>query len=471
MSNAKDVINCTKDWAKDQNSPGISEYYLFGSAIYKEGVQFDYKKYDSDLDIVVLLRNDLTTLERRDEIVAFRDCKYQLELRLLPVLKVQRIDKPIVSAIPVSSFELACDIHKTISDGFFSKNDFLNLRSGNTSNFELEKQIDLNSRERLLIPAIQACQKYRNEYLAITANRLPSISPHDNADVLPKGLSRVAAAVSHYVKPRDGVSEHDINEGTTFIFRLVEEFEDQQSEIWGTLRQIIQERMSRGDTAIAPEDVLLLHELLRDKAVSLLTTALERKERPGKAGQSTILSIKSEQNNGQKLEVNLYLMDQPVPAGDIVKVVGATRDFFKALGFDQISEDDPKFGSFMMDLVFFAREFDAAELIAKTLKTHISSGSSDSQVGVRNFKLTHKQAEATTRLLDAIEGLNELVLRMGSIVIIKTLVDGNPRIHLHQLAEDEISFINKQPDLMKSPAALYRLLTESESSSSGLTQT
>jgi hypothetical protein len=115
----------------------IDECYLFGSAIYQSGAQFDYHKYDSDLDVIVKLRSDsLDAFSRREVWKSLRNHKFKLEQALLPIMKVEKLSKPLVSAIPVTPFELGSDIHKTTHSGFYSTNSFMNLRTSKIAPFD-----------------------------------------------------------------------------------------------------------------------------------------------------------------------------------------------------------------------------------------------------------------------------------------------------------------------------------------------
>jgi hypothetical protein len=89
MPTVSEVIQGLSTWTASLGEAEIDECYLFGSAIYQDGAQFDHHEYGSDLDIVVKLRSDsLDALARRDVWKSLLFHKLRLENELLPILKV-----------------------------------------------------------------------------------------------------------------------------------------------------------------------------------------------------------------------------------------------------------------------------------------------------------------------------------------------------------------------------------------------
>jgi hypothetical protein len=473
VTSADEVIKCATNWANEQRNTYIDAYYLFGSSIYQDGAQFDYSKYHSDLDVVVRLRDGMSVLERRDAVVALRDQKYLLEVSLLPVLKVTQLNEPIVSTVPVSPTELDFDIHKTTVTGFFSTNRFLNLRSGETASFERKHFVV--EREKFLIPAIQACQSYRNKFLAITANKIPALPPHNDEDVFPKELARAAGAVSHFVTPRDGVNEHDINEGTTYLFSLIDEFANRFNGEWNTVRRIIQQRMSRGTAAIAPEDVLLLYEILSERACALLEESARNNTilntQPMQAQPITGLRIASTQRNGNSITVEINISQVAVPARNVGAILVATREFLQSLGYNEIAASDPEFGSFFQEIIFSTTAGLAASMFASLVHQllheriegfrrgdSMMQEISPTRLKGLSISLSHNQLEATNRLLDAMSEFDHAVFRFGNVVIVKTMQNDQRRWFVHELTESDLVLLAENPDAIRSPDKVIDLL-------------
>ena len=121
------AIDLCKQWARQVSSAIPCKLYLFGSAIYEEGDQFDAKL--SDLDIVVVFGEDLDVSGRVERLKKLRKFKLDLELRLLTTLHRANCVDPGVSVVPISKFELEANVHKSGVRRFFDRNIFLDLAS------------------------------------------------------------------------------------------------------------------------------------------------------------------------------------------------------------------------------------------------------------------------------------------------------------------------------------------------------
>lgn len=266
-SDVQKILKCLSDWAANARKGEVDDCYVLGSLTYQDGGMFNRQAYDSDVDLVVKLRSDLDALARSEVLKAFRADKLKLEEQLTKVLGVDDVSKPIVSALVVTPFELASDIHKKSPACFFSANAFRNLRTSEVTSFP--KSIDYGdptTNVRFLVDAIQACLQFRNKYFAFSSNYKSSLSDYGGNDVIPKELARSAAQVAHYLSPREGVNEFDVNEGTSFMFKLVDVAAGTLAGPWQTLRQKLQRRQGRGTAVLSVDDQILLSELLFDTA-------------------------------------------------------------------------------------------------------------------------------------------------------------------------------------------------------------
>src|ERR1700741_663935 len=105
--------------------------YLFGSAIYEGGDQFDAQL--SDLDIVIHFHEELDATQRAQRIAKLHGLKLLLELQMVPRLHRTNCEEPGVSVLPITTFELRANIHKGKNRRFFDRNVFLNLHTDNES--------------------------------------------------------------------------------------------------------------------------------------------------------------------------------------------------------------------------------------------------------------------------------------------------------------------------------------------------
>lgn len=186
---AEPAVLLCQDWAKSVQAAAKVRLYLFGSAIYKGGEQFD--RYTSDIDIVAVLPPELDPADRVDTLEELRKHKVQLELNMIPALERRTCDEAGVSLVPITPLELRTNVHKSGARRFFEKNFFLDLSSG-------AKRVGLPDAGVATLPdenraALEYVQKVRNQYLGQSANLCGGLGPYSGADPMPKALLRFAA--------------------------------------------------------------------------------------------------------------------------------------------------------------------------------------------------------------------------------------------------------------------------------------
>lgn len=259
------LIDTLKSWAKKHNTKQFSNFYLFGSLINGGGNQF--LRDTSDIDLIVTIQNS-SSLSRARLCQRLQKAKLELEQLLRPVLQRKSKIKPVVSLVLVTDDEVNWDIHKSKSSRFFreNKNNLLNLlEEGNTL-----IPLVLRNREDLLdiIQAIEKVQDYRNKYLSINSNKSKE---YNEQDVFPKDLARSAAQVRSFDVKNES-KKFDINLGNSYLISLLDKKDGKANNEWSRLNSKVGERAgrSRQRPALNDFDLLLLHELLFDKARTLL---------------------------------------------------------------------------------------------------------------------------------------------------------------------------------------------------------
>ncbi|MCE4555021.1 hypothetical protein [Pelomonas cellulosilytica] len=236
------------------------QIFLFGSAIYDSGEQFN--RLLSDLDIVCLLPRDLSALERFKLMEHLREAKHDLEMRMIPSLGRENCSEPGVSVVVVTPFEVLANIHKSGARNFFDANFFLNLSNGSMQLSLIPEagQRDLPDSRR---QAFEFCQKTRNDYLARAANKRGGIKEYSGIPPLPKALMRSAAQIAPV--DRDG-QWYDTRLGLEHIRAILREARGLAPEF-----QVLDKKVSircGGNgirSALTAEDQLLLSELLFDE--------------------------------------------------------------------------------------------------------------------------------------------------------------------------------------------------------------
>lgn len=259
------LIDILKNWAKKQTTKEFIGFYLFGSLINENGNQF--LRDSSDIDLIVILSNS-SPLNRARLCQKLQKAKLELELLLLPILKRKNKTKPIVSLVLVTENEVTWDIHKEKSLTFFrdNKNKFLNLLEESDTLIP----IGLDNREALadIIQALEKAQDYRNKYLSLSPNKFKE---ENEQDTFPKELARSAAQINSFVKNEKG--KFDISLGNSYLIFLLKQKVSKVNNEWSKLNKKVADRNNVRCTkkpALTDFDLLLLYELLFDKAYKIL---------------------------------------------------------------------------------------------------------------------------------------------------------------------------------------------------------
>lgn len=262
---ANAAISLCQGWAEKLEKDTKVESFLFGSAIYQEGIQFDPER--SDLDIVCIIPEGVTTALARFELMAkLLSAKQELELSMIPRLGRTVCHEPGASIIPLTRIELRGDIHKSGVGDFFRVNAFMNLLTGD-ENFGMHGAGTVSLRPAAA-QAMAYSQRIRNEYLSVAANGTGGLKPFDGHDPLPKSLLRAAAQISKYTRQ----GEHfDVRLGLEEIHRTLLERRSEDtaiSKLFDT--KVSVRRGGRGvHLPLDPDDQLLLSEILFDTASAI----------------------------------------------------------------------------------------------------------------------------------------------------------------------------------------------------------
>lgn len=262
---AERAIRLCEEWAAKLVKETNCQLFLFGSAIYKSGEQFD-STY-SDLDIVCLLPEATDALSRLTAMQTLKSHKQKLELEMIPRLERTTCDEAGVSIVPITPLELHANIHKSSSRSFFDKNLFYDL---------------IDKHETLGIPsaatrvmrderrqALEYVQKIRNEYLSVCANGTGGLKPYDGADPIPKALLRSAAQLVPDVAEGEW---YDTRIGLELMHTMLRDRRNVDERFKALFEKVSVRRGGRGIRAgLSADDQLLLAEMLFDTGATAST--------------------------------------------------------------------------------------------------------------------------------------------------------------------------------------------------------
>jgi hypothetical protein len=262
---AATAIELCETWGKVVLSELQGNLYLFGSAIYKRGEQFDATY--SDLDLVYVFPHGTNALQRCSSLSALFEHKKKLELELVPALNRITCDEPGVSLVPVTLLELHANVHKSGARSFFDRNFFYDLGAGCES-------LSIPSAGTAVIrddrrQALEYVQRLRNEFLSVSANAVGGLKPYSGSDPLPKALLRSAAQLV----PDAAEGEwYDTRLGLELMHRILSDRRTEDGEFKRLFDKVSVRRGGRGrGESLSAADQLLLAEMLFDKASELPT--------------------------------------------------------------------------------------------------------------------------------------------------------------------------------------------------------
>ncbi|WP_150126735.1 hypothetical protein [Rhizobium phaseoli] len=256
---AEIAVQVCTSWAKSVRKKLNMDLFLFGSAIYDKGDQFDSQR--SDLDLVAVFEPDVPLAGRLIELQKLHAYKADLETKIIPQLQRINCVEPGVSIVALTRFEVRANVHKSGARRFFDKNYFLNLQSG-------EERIALSDEAgTVTIPdenrhALEYVQKIRNDYLGMAANGTGGLRDYSGIDPMPKALLRFAAQVR--ADPDRG-QWYDTRLGMEFLFRHLFDRSLESDEFRQLFHKVSVRRGGRGTLKpLSAVDQLHLAEVLYD---------------------------------------------------------------------------------------------------------------------------------------------------------------------------------------------------------------
>jgi hypothetical protein len=251
--------------------------FLFGSLIYKNGIQFN--PLISDIDLVICIPSDLTTAPERVEwINRLHPLKRQLEMQLLQLLKRADASSPISSVVAATATEIRGDIHKDGVARFFSGNNFRDLLNKIAPDGPAPNSGTLAITDDYVRKAMQFAQKYRNVFLGTSPNGTEGLKQWSGPDPVPKDVVRHAAMTA-----ATGPGQHtpgaafDVKIGLDYLTNHLYERRDRSQYYYKLHDWVSGRRGGRGAEEelehLQPEMYLLLAEVICDLGTDALANA------------------------------------------------------------------------------------------------------------------------------------------------------------------------------------------------------
>jgi hypothetical protein len=212
--NSDDVIKAVSDWAQQVTADiGAQGAFLFGSLVYKNGAQFNHS---SDVDLVIGMPELTGPVSRHRWLSDLAGHKGVLEKELIMPTHKHSNDEPSASILPITQREVEADVHKDGHREFFSKNQFAELPTLQSSTgLKGAGSIPI---DRFTNSALGFVQRFRNEFLSVSPNGTGKIQIHMGSDPIPKKIMRAAAMANRALDSSlDDGAEYDVAEGLEVI--------------------------------------------------------------------------------------------------------------------------------------------------------------------------------------------------------------------------------------------------------------
>lgn len=172
---------------------------------------------------------------------------------------------------------------------------------------------------------------------------------------------------------------------------------------------------------------------------------------------SAIVNALSEQPSKQTAEVFIGLPQNELSIFQIEKIQNACGEFMDALGFELETEDEPIYGSFFQRLAFLTKD--------KKTKEEVSDLYAKGKKALEYKYLNGPTAEATSKLssaaaelISSVRDIDEVVLRLGSILLVKTIRNGQQQLIVETVSHELADSFDNNPNLLKNPSAIYEYI-------------
>lgn len=153
----------------------------------------------------------------------------------------------------------------------------------------------------------------------------------------------------------------------------------------------------------------------------------------------------------------IYLKKEKLDLFEIEAVQNATGNLMEALGFELENKAEPVYGSFFQRIKFFLKQDKTQQEVDKAYEK-AKLALEAKYLGTPTADATSKIAIASAELIKSLEGQDEAVIRLGVILLVKTVRDGKSLIMAETVTPELKNLLDSNPNLLKNPSVIYDLL-------------
>ncbi len=158
-----------------------------------------------------------------------------------------------------------------------------------------------------------------------------------------------------------------------------------------------------------------------------------------------------------RIEVDVRIPQKVISSKDIDRLLDAINNFMESCGFEYEAEFEVTKGSFYQKLRFLSKNQktrDEMEEIYKKGKRALELQYLDKPTAEATNELTN----AASNLINACNSLDEVVIRLGAILLVKVNIDGKSKLVVDTVSPDVIIKLESDTSLYNNPLKVYELL-------------
>ena len=136
------------------------------------------------------------------------------------------------------------------------------------------------------------------------------------------------------------------------------------------------------------------------------------------------------------------------------KLVNACGEFMEAMGFEIEALESPVYSSFWQRIAF--------KLVKKSTRKELgdlyNSGKEALELKYSNLvsaESTSLLANASSSILQSLNDVDEAVVRLGAIIVLKVKINGEIKVIIETLSPRIMRHLDQNPKLLKAPNLLY----------------
>jgi len=173
---------------------------------------------------------------------------------------------------------------------------------------------------------------------------------------------------------------------------------------------------------------------------------------------SSILNSIVESKNKILAEVEISIPQIDIDTQKVDFLLKAVDEFMDVNGFEYEKEEEPIYGSFFQKFKFWSKQpktkMEVAEIYEKG-KLSLEANYLNKPIA----EATSELARASSRLISAASEFDEIVLRIGAILLVKVKINGKKKLLVETVSPEIIQKLEANPFLIKDPKSLYNILT------------